>query len=66
MWYAAILNWQWARTGGPQTAEEKVVFWTLFFGGLISGATYISGGLYTPLICSWAAPMCSVAAYLFF
>jgi len=23
---AGLLNWQWARTGGPQTFEEKIIY----------------------------------------
>jgi hypothetical protein len=60
----ALLNWQWARTGGPKSKEEQLLLWTLFINGLIDGATYISGNLYSPLGCMWVAPMCSVAAYL--
>jgi len=61
---AALLNWQWARTGGPRSLEEKLVFWTLIINGAIDGATYASAKLYAPLICMWAAPLCSMAALL--
>jgi hypothetical protein len=49
--YAALLNWQWGRTGGPKTNEEKLIFWTLVVNGSVDGATYISGGMYGPLGC---------------
>jgi hypothetical protein len=60
------LNWQWAKTSGPKTREEIIMFWTLVVNGLIDGYTYFKAGEYTPLGFAWVAPACSVAAkYVF-
>ncbi|EON64726.1 hypothetical protein W97_03959 [Coniosporium apollinis CBS 100218] len=59
---AALLNWQWARTGGPQTREEMAVFWTILGIGLWSGLRYVQVGEFKPLGCLVLAPACSVAA----
>ena len=58
----ALLNWQWARTGGPQTREEMAVFWTILGMGLWSGLRYVQVGEFKPLGCLVLAPACSVAA----
>lgn len=58
----ALLNWQWAKTGGPKTLEEKGIFWTLAINGLIDGATYFRVGEYPPLGFAWVAPALGVAA----
>lgn len=58
----ALLNWQWARTSGPKTVEEMVMFWTMVVNGVIDGATYFRVGEYAPLGFAWVAPACSVVA----
>ncbi|KAF2673781.1 hypothetical protein BT63DRAFT_421911 [Microthyrium microscopicum] len=59
---AALLNWQWARTAGPKTREEIIIFWTLVINGFIDGLTYFRAGEYGPLGFAWVAPGLSVAA----
>jgi len=63
---AGLLNLQWARTGGPTSLEEKVIFWIMVGNGFIDGLTYISAEEYGPLGCMWVAPLCSVLAYTLF
>ncbi|KAJ9619486.1 hypothetical protein H2203_008264 [Taxawa tesnikishii (nom. ined.)] len=50
---AALLNWQWARTGGPTTKEERAMFWTFLVTHLWSGFRYFQIGVYPPLGSLW-------------
>ncbi len=58
----ALLNWQWARTGGPKTPEEMAVFWAILAAGFWSGFRYVQVGEYKPLPVLVVAPTLSAAA----
>ncbi|EOD44241.1 hypothetical protein UCRNP2_9060 [Neofusicoccum parvum UCRNP2] len=61
---SAALNWQWARTGGPQTTEETVALATTVAMGLVNSFRYAQVGEYPPLACLLVAPLLSLAATL--
>lgn len=58
-----LLNWQWARTRGPQTFEEKIIYWTLLATHLVYGYRYAQVGEYSVLSVMWVAPALSLAGY---
>jgi len=59
----ALLNWQWSRTLGPKTMEEKVMIWTLSLAGAVSTWTYAQVGIYLPLPCLLVAPTLSLLGW---
>jgi len=61
---AALLNWQWSQTRGPQTAVEKMMLWTLIVGGATSGYRYFQVGAYKPAFGLSITPLCSVVGML--
>jgi len=61
---AALLNYQWSRTHGPRTTEEKAMLATLMVAGWINSCRYIQVGAYPPLVCLAVAPACSLLGYL--
>ncbi|KAL0253129.1 hypothetical protein SLS55_010580 [Diplodia seriata] len=60
----AALNWQWARTGGPQTTEETIALAATTIMGFVSSVGYAKVGEYAPLTCLFVAPLLSVVATL--
>ena len=59
----ALLNWQWARTGGPVTAEERAIYWTMQVAHIVYGLRYAQVGEYTVLSVMWLAPALSLTGY---
>ncbi|ETN46769.1 uncharacterized protein HMPREF1541_00958 [Cyphellophora europaea CBS 101466] len=61
---AAILNYRWSATNGPQGRDEHALFWALLGGGWWVGRRYWRVGEYGPLVlCLWGPPLCSLAAW---
>ncbi len=60
----ALLNWQWSRSAGPRTTEEKAMLFTLSVAGAIWSARYAQISTYMPLFPLLIAPSCSLAAYV--
>ncbi|KAJ9641332.1 hypothetical protein H2199_005302 [Coniosporium tulheliwenetii] len=58
----ALLNWQWARTGGPRTREEWAMFWIILGAGFWHGFRYSQGGQYAPLGALVVAPILGALA----
>ncbi len=63
--FTALLNWQWSRTRGPKTTEEKIMLATLSIAGGISSFRYVQVGAYMPLFCLLVAPTASLFAWYF-
>ncbi|KAH7050205.1 hypothetical protein B0J12DRAFT_573711 [Macrophomina phaseolina] len=61
---SAALNWQWARTGGPQTPEETVALAATVVMGFVNSFRYAQVGEYAPLGCLFVAPLLSLVATL--
>lgn len=40
----ALLSWQWARTAGPQTQEETVIFFLTSIHSFVNGIRYLQVG----------------------
>lgn len=59
---SAALNWQWARTGGPQTTEETVALAATVVMGFVNSYRYARVGEYAPLACLFVAPLLSLVA----
>jgi hypothetical protein len=58
----ALLTWQWARTNGPRTSEERAIVLAILAAGLWAGRRYYRAGAYAPLGCMWVAPICTAVA----
>ncbi|KAH7042275.1 hypothetical protein B0J12DRAFT_674552 [Macrophomina phaseolina] len=58
----ALLNYQWAKTGGPKSFEEKAIVWTSMLAGSIVGWRYFKVKSYAGLGCLWLAPAFSLMA----
>lgn len=60
----ALLNYQWALTGGPTTMAEQLMLLASVAASAYPGYGYFKLGAYAPLGCLWVAPWCSAAAFL--
>lgn len=63
--HAALLNFQWAKRGGPRTLEERLIVWTSVLAGTLVGWRYFKVHAYAALGCLWVAPWMSAAAMLY-
>ncbi|KAL2217312.1 hypothetical protein M432DRAFT_669704 [Thermoascus aurantiacus ATCC 26904] len=61
----ALLNFQWAKRGGPRTLEERLIVWTSVLAGTLVGWRYFKVHAYAALGCLWVAPWMSAAAMLY-
>lgn len=59
-----LLYWQWAQSGGPRTAAEQWMFWSMIPMDILGGWKYLKIGYYQPLIPLWYANAFGLAAYL--
>ncbi|KAH8743157.1 hypothetical protein F5883DRAFT_570078 [Diaporthe sp. PMI_573] len=57
-----LLNYKWAKTGGPKPLEEKIIVWTTLALGSYVGLRYFKVKSYAGLGCLWAAPWLTAAA----
>ena len=60
---SALLNWQWSRTLGPVSVEERFMMWALVMGCGVGTWRYTQAGMYGPLICTFVAPVCSLVGW---
>ncbi|ETN41416.1 uncharacterized protein HMPREF1541_03351 [Cyphellophora europaea CBS 101466] len=60
---AAILNYRWSMTRGPQQTDEKIIFWSLLVGGWYVGRRFWSLREYRPLGCLWVAPVAGLIGW---
>jgi len=56
----AVLNWQWAQTGGPQTRGEKLVVLSMALAGLPASVRYFQSKDYPALGPMFIAPVAAV------
>lgn len=58
----ALLNWRWARNGGPKDTDEKAIFYTVLIAGVLGGFGFYKAEVYPPLGSLWFASLSSAAA----
>lgn len=61
---SALLNWQWAKTSGPQTTEEIAILVITNVTTFINGMRYLSVGEYKAGLGIVAPSSVSLAAYI--
>ncbi|EEU36168.1 uncharacterized protein NECHADRAFT_87073 [Fusarium vanettenii 77-13-4] len=60
----ALLNYRWAKAGGPGSLEEKLMIVASALSGWYVGVQYFKIGMYIPLSVLWVAPVASLVAWL--